>query len=73
MDRPFDESMLAAKAFFEEGHTVFQRFTCRGCGARQTMDEPNRFFVTGDCYECGTVTDLVKAGCGYALLVSSSH
>jgi hypothetical protein len=72
-DRPFDEVTMLAKGFFDQGHTVFQKFTCGDCGARQTMEEPNRFFAIGLCEECGAGTDLVKTGCGYVLLVSSSH
>jgi predicted nucleic-acid-binding Zn-ribbon protein len=70
MDRPFEEVALLAKTFFDLGHTVFQNFTCRHCGLRQTMEEPNRFFTAGTCEECGGETDLLKAGCGYLLLLS---
>lgn len=70
MDRPFEEMALIAQGFVHEGHTIFQKFTCRGCGARQTMEQPNMFFVTGVCQECDAETDLVRAGCGYSLVVN---
>jgi hypothetical protein len=73
MDRPFEEVALIAKAMFDDGHTIFQKFTCHYCNARQTMEEPNRFFTIGTCDECGSETDLVRAGCGYMLAMGHAR
>jgi hypothetical protein len=75
LDFPFGDAAAEAAAHFRAGHTVHQKFTCGRCGTRQTMAEPNRFFTSGKCEECGHVTDLVVRGCGYLLVtrVSPAH
>jgi hypothetical protein len=35
------------------------------CGSRQTCDEPDKFFETAACEECGHVTDIARQGCNY--------
>ena len=67
-DFAFAEVAEAAERLVGEGFLVFQKFTCGGCGARQTMDEPNRFFTSGRCEECGHVTDIVAKGCNYLVI-----
>jgi hypothetical protein len=62
---PFDVCATAAARLVEDGATVFQKFTCAKCGARQTMETPNRFFIEGDCGECHHRTDIRKTGCNY--------
>lgn len=69
-DVPFEEACDSADKRIREGGTVFQKFTCRGCGTRQTIDEPNAFYMYGKCEECGYVTDIVKAGCNYMLVIA---
>lgn len=67
-DHPFYE---VAKTFAEavaRGDTCHQKFTCANCGTRQTMAEPNLFYKTGKCEECGHITDIEKAGCNFMLL-----
>ena len=44
---------------------TYQKFTCEKCGSRQTMEEPNTFYLEGACEECKHVTDIRKKGCGY--------
>lgn len=68
MNHPFFEVAAEAKKHIDAGNTVWQKFTCTGCGSRQTMEEPNKFFTTGQCEECGHVTDIVATGCNYLLL-----
>lgn len=69
-DYPFAEVALDAQEKMRAGHTVHQKFTCRFCGARQTMAEPNQFFAKGKCEECGAETDLIVMGCNYVLVAS---
>lgn len=64
-DYPLQECADAAEKLAAKGLFVFQKFTCDGCGSRQTMDTPNQFFTSGKCEECGTVTDIKKKGCNY--------
>jgi hypothetical protein len=49
----------------EQGHTIYQKFTCYRCGSRQTMAEPNVLFHEGKCEECGAITNLLVSGCNY--------
>lgn len=46
---------------------VYQQFNCAGCGAKQTMDDPNTLYESGTCEECGAVTDIKRDGCNYAV------
>lgn len=66
-DFPFGEVVTKAQALSDAGHEVFQKFTCDGCGARLTMDEPGKFFETGTCDKCETVTNIKRKGCNFLL------
>jgi hypothetical protein len=46
-----------------------QKFTCTKCGARQTMAQPDTFFVEGSCEECGHITNINKAGCNLLVIM----
>ena len=48
------------------------RWTCRGCGARQTFDVPNTLYMEGRCEECDHITNLVEHGCGFTLMKSAT-
>jgi hypothetical protein len=66
LDFPFEEvAERAEKLVARGGVTVFQKWTCSQCRARQTMDVPDTFYTTGQCEECGAITDIVAAGCNY--------
>jgi ribosomal protein S27E len=69
-DYPFYEAAREAQALMEDGHTIFQKFTCGGCGSRQTMGQPNKFFIKGQCEECGAETDIEARGCNYMVVCS---
>ena len=56
----------------QPGTDCYQKFTCAGCGARLTIDEPYRFYASGTCDQCGTVTDIAAQGCNF-LYVSASR
>lgn len=69
-DYPFMEvARQLEKVHLLQGHDFYQKFTCQGCGARQTMDQKNRLYTTGKCEECGHVTDIERAGCNYMLIM----
>ena len=68
VDFPFYECAAAAEKLVTEGGgkvNIHQKFSCSKCGARQTMEEPNKFFKTGRCEECGHMTNIEKQGCNY--------
>lgn len=70
-DGNFYEIVKEAEGLIADGATVFQRFTCLACNARQTMAHPDRFYTSGKCQECGYVTDIVANGCGFMLVAGS--
>jgi|GEM_PF-3070233 len=65
VDGSFDQILREADTAIAQGGMVFQKWTCKGCGKRQTIDKPNSFFTGGKCEECGHETDLRKEGCGF--------
>ena len=69
-DHPWMEVLDSAKAMIELGCEVYQKFTCEKCKSHQTIDEPNKFYTSGKCEECGHITDLVKAGHNYMIMRS---
>jgi len=67
-DYPIDECAQGAEKFISKGGKVYQKFTCAGCGSRQTMDVPNVFYTSGKCEECSHSTDLTVTGCNYLVV-----
>ena len=68
-DYPIEECIKEVeKNLLPKGHTVHQKWTCKHCGARQTMEEPNTFHRTGRCGECGGVTFITK--CNYLAVMT---
>lgn len=49
--------VLKANQLIAEGGTVWFKFTCEQCKARQTFERPNVFYTKGRCEECSHVTD----------------
>jgi hypothetical protein len=66
---PFDEVVAEADELIGRGATVFQKFTCEKCGARQTIDVPNVFYKQGSCQECAHVTDCYRTGINYLVIM----
>ena len=64
-DLPWDELLARANETIAGGATVYQKFTCAQCGARQTIEDANTFYQEGECEECRHITDLLKHGGGY--------
>jgi hypothetical protein len=73
VNHPFYEVAANAERLVEAGHHVYQKFTCVGCGSRQTMAERDKFFTSGECEECHAVTDIVASGCNFLLHMSVVH
>lgn len=55
------------------GHHAFvhQKWTCRHCGARQTMEEANSFHRSGRCEECDQYTVITQ--CNYTLVIEGGN
>lgn len=66
-DLPFVEVLQKAHRVLEANPEarLFQKFTCTSCFARQMMETPNRFYKTGQCEECGHITNIEERGCGF--------
>lgn len=62
---PWPEVVAAVDDLVEKGVEIHQQFNCEKCGAKQTMEEPDKLFTSGICEECGHETDIVKNGCNY--------
>lgn len=69
-DHPFYTVVEEAGRHVANGATVYQKWTCAGCGARLTLEEPNKFHLTGTCDMCPTVTNIEAQGCNYLLIKS---
>jgi hypothetical protein len=68
-DHPFAEVARNADRQIQAGWTIFQKFTCQGCGSRQTINRPNSFYTVGQCEECNQFTDIVKHGCNFVAMI----
>lgn len=67
-DFPFENVVEKADEQVRLGNFVFQKWTCSHCKSRQTMPKPNKFWLSGVCEECDSVTDIQKQGCNYTLI-----
>jgi hypothetical protein len=66
---PLAEVAENAGSHMNEGATVYQQWLCAHCRVKQTMSEPNLFYTSGKCEECGLLTDIVKDGCNFAVVM----
>jgi len=64
-DYPFEDIVKAAEQVIADGGTVYQKFTCAGCGNRLTCDNPNTFTEMGTCDNCPAITNIKAQGCNY--------
>lgn len=69
-DGPFEEVCREAERLTKDGYTVYQKFTCDGCGARLTMQEPGHFYEEGTCDNCPTITNIRLKGCNYSCIMT---
>lgn len=66
----FKECCALAEQAIQQGGTVYQKFTCVGCGERRVVIEPNTFYTEAKCEECGHITNLATTGCGFMLVIA---
>lgn len=69
-DGPLELIAEECEELIAKGATIFQKFTCEACLARQVMTEPNVLYTSGKCDECGHVTDIQLRGCGFMYVAS---
>jgi hypothetical protein len=67
-DFPIDAVAAKAKQMHAAGWDVHQKWTCRHCGSRQTMETPNQFYRQGICEECKRTTQITE--CNYLCCTS---
>lgn len=65
LDDPFDVAVVKANEAIKAGFTIYQKFTCAGCGQRLTIEEPNTFHRAGTCDRCPALTNIERTGCGF--------
>jgi hypothetical protein len=66
-DFPLQDCAKQAETYIAQGGTIFQKWTCAHCGARQTMEQPNTLYTSGKCEECEKVTSIEN--CNYLLIL----
>ena len=64
---PLEEIQEACLKQIAKGATIYQKYTCVGCGTRLMMETPNILFTEGACDKCDAITDIRKDGCNYLL------
>jgi hypothetical protein len=43
------------------------KFSCKWCGTRCTLDDYNRLYENGECWQCGKLTEIASGG--FALIM----
>jgi hypothetical protein len=66
IDFPLEEVLKSFQELVPKGDTLFQKWTCQHCGSRQTMATPNVLYRTGQCEECGKITEITQ--CNFLLI-----
>jgi hypothetical protein len=66
-NHPFHEVAENMRRKAQDGWNVYQKFTCAGCGARLTIDEPNKMYTQGTCDKCDAVTNIEEDGCNFLM------
>src|SRR5262245_57674574 len=57
---PLDECKRVAEEARRRGCDVFQTWKCQHCGEENAMALPNVFYTTGNCENCGNVTEIFE-------------
>jgi hypothetical protein len=65
---PYDECTKAAQALALDGATIYQKWTCAGCGETVTANKANHWTEMGHHEDCGHVTNMREQGCNYMLI-----
>jgi len=64
-DHPRQQIMQTAQEALDRcgpGTEIHFQFTCPVCGSRCTMEEANVLYERGECYACGTDSEIKAAG-----------
>jgi len=70
-DYPLEDCVAQAEVIIGNGGRIHQKWTCRHCGARQSMGEPNVFYRSGRCEECNNISIIQK--CNYVAIWGIRH
>jgi hypothetical protein len=73
LDDPLEAAIAKANEAIRAGFTVYQKFTCAGCGQRLTIEEPNTFHRAGTCDRCPALTNIERTGCGFLAVTQLGH
>ena len=65
---PWDKCVKTVIDLINQGAQCFQQFNCANCGAKQTIEEPNRFYAAGKCEECNQITNIEQDGMNYLVI-----
>lgn len=69
---PLSKCLLTANEQVHLGNEVYQKFECDNCKAEQYIERPNTFYKYGKCEECNHITNLIKKGCNYLLIIKGA-
>jgi hypothetical protein len=69
-NHPFDECLVGAQRVVGNGGTIFQKWTCAGCGVRCRSNVPNQMAEVCTCEDCGATTDVRKHGCNFTAILT---
>ena len=70
-DYPIDEVLRNMERLARQGAECYVKFTCFGCGSRQTSDTPNVYSTGGyTCEECRVLT--IPTGINFLLVWPTS-
>jgi len=72
IDLPLEELVAMADDVLARNGHVWLKFTCQHCGSRQTIDEPDTFYIFASCEECGQTTSLGDVGGGLMVILPLS-
>jgi hypothetical protein len=61
-DLPIDTIAKLGAEQIDKGFTLWQKWSCTHCGSRQTMEEPNILYRSGECQACGRISPIVVCG-----------
>lgn len=69
--KPLIELQPLIEEAIAQGGLCFQYTNCENCNERQDIQQPNVFYTSIQCEECGHVTDTKERGCGFSVIYSS--
>ena len=62
-DLPREEAMARASTLLrDKASEIYFKYTCEHCGERNTFNDPNTLWSEGECYSCGKISKVDRAG-----------